>query len=128
MGHTIVDHYFVIDEESKKVFHEKFQHEKQNVHTSFFPIENRFFLTKKSIHPETVAIVLTCMQKKFVVDMLAKLDKSSVIKKVLILKGRNDQLFQELQREFHDEKFVFMEFLNLKENMKDIDIILGKPG
>ena len=59
-GKEIIDDFFVIDEWSKQVFAEKFNHEsKLNVHVSFFPLEKDYFLDKASISNKKILMLLT---------------------------------------------------------------------
>lgn len=113
---------------TKEVFCKKFNHTRENVYVSFFPIEERFFLDKSEIFPEKILLLLSGMENKFAHDILERLILDEKIKKILIVRGRNKGLFDELKNSFTQPKIEFFEYLDIKANLKDVDILISKPG
>lgn len=122
-----IDQYFVIDEQTKKNFIERFQHKRDNVTTSFFPIERKYFIKKETIHNKNIYLLLSGIKYEFSYELLNLLQGTSF--QVTILKGRNKEDFDELQDEFFNIKnFNFQKSVNLKEKYSEIDIFIGKAG
>lgn len=123
-----IDYFFVIDDFSNKEFKRKFNHIKNNVFTSFFPIEEKYFIDKKTIKNENISILLTWLKKPFMLNLLELLKKEDFYKEINIIKWRNAKLFASLKKEVKNVKIKYHEFLDIKENLKNIDIFIAKPG
>lgn len=122
-----IDTYFVIDEFSKEVFKKKFKHKKDNICVSFFPIEPQYFLDKKQIEVKKVYVLLSALEKDFALDLFRRLAKETY--DITVLEWRNSLLYNKLQKIYHKHpRFHFFKFLNLKENYKHIDVLIGKAG
>jgi hypothetical protein len=128
MGHDVVDNYFVIDETTKQVFHDKYGHTKDNVHVTFFPVERKYFTNKSVLLPRRFVILLSGLKDAFVQELLTAFLKEPFAEKILILQGRNETLYNKLQLFFHNERIEFYDFLDLKESLGNIDFIISKPG
>jgi processive 1,2-diacylglycerol beta-glucosyltransferase len=89
---------------------------------------NHDFYDKKKLSPEHIIVLLTGMKKKFSQEMLLALVRESAVKNITILQGRNKRLFSALKSSVDHPKCQFLEFINLKDVMKDHDIIIAKPG
>lgn len=123
-----VDNFFVIDENTKKVFKKKFKHKKNNVNISFFPIEKKYFHDKNTINNKHIGLLLTWLKVDFASSLLSKLKKEDFYEKIKIIKWRNLKLFIKLKEKFKDNRFEFIDYINLKEELKNIDIFITKPG
>jgi len=124
----IVDHYFLIDSFTKKVFKDRFKHKKNNIHVSFFPIKPEYFLDKPQITTKTIAFLLSWLKKPFVEDLIQRLVFESGVEKIIVIWWRNIRLYNYLKKTFSNEKISFLEFPNIKELLKDIDVFIAKPG
>lgn len=127
-GSNIIDNFFLIDDNSKKIFKKKFKHKKNNLSVSFFPIEEKYFINKKSIQNKEIAILLTWLKNDFVNKLLTSFKKEDFYKKILIIKWRNDKLYSKIKSKFRDSRFEYQEFVNIKEKLSEIDIFISKPG
>lgn len=128
VGQSVVDHYFVIDPHSREVMRKKFGCKLKNVHDTFFPIEERFFFDKEAIKSDTVVLLLTGMRSSFALRMIDALVQSDKVQKVLILQWRNQTLYRSLGKYVFGKKVELHDFLPLKEALRDIDIVISKPG
>lgn len=124
----IIDYFFFIDENSKIYFRRKFKHKINNLNVSFFPIETKYFLDKSKIGNQNIAILLTWMKKDFVIKLLEWLKKEFFYKQILVIKWRNDKLFNKLKVKNNDSRFEYYDFISIKEELKNIDIFITKPG
>ncbi len=124
----VIDYIFVIDKFSKDVFCKKFKHKKTNIHVSFFPIEKKYFLNKTNINNKNIAILLTWLKKPLVHHLIEKLKNETFFDKLIISAWRNKELLKYIKENFEDKRFEFHDFLNIKENLKNIDIFISKPG
>lgn len=125
---SYIDHFFLIDQISKDNFEKKFNR-KKNVHISFFPIEEEFFVDKKYIDNKNITILLTSLNREFVDELLEKLSLLEW-KNITILKWREDKNFEELKSRFKKNKNLnFKKFINLKKSLskKEIDLMITKP-
>ena len=66
----------MIDSHSREVMRKKFHCKISRVHDVFFPIEEQYFSDKKTIQPDTIALLLTGMKSAFALKMLDMLSKS----------------------------------------------------
>lgn len=124
----IVDEFFVIDKWTKEVFNQKFNHEFQNVNVSFFPIEEKYFTDKNEINNKKIWFLLTGLKKNFMDKILLNLENETFYEKVIICWGRNKKLFNQLKKTYLNYRFEYLDFPNLKELLKEIDIFVAKPG
>lgn len=121
-----IDTFFFIDDESKFEFIKKFGNTKSELITSFFPIHTDFFHNKKEIQVRTIMFLLTWQEKIFAKKLLNKFKNTSY--NIYILAWRNHILFKQLKLDFENiQNFHFYEKFNIKENIKNIDIIISKP-
>ena len=123
-----IDNFFMIDENTKQIFKKKFKHRKNNLNVSFFPIDKRHFLDKEKISNKHVAILLTWLKADFTNKLLSTLKSEIFYEKVTIIKWRNDKLYGKIKDKYKYAKFEFLEFLDIKSELKNIDIFISKPG
>lgn len=124
---SYIDQYFVIDEQTKRNFIERFDHKKENITTSFFPIEKKYFINKETIHNKNIYLLLSGIKYEFSYELLHLLKGTSF--QVSILRGRNKEDFKELEEDFKSVKnFHFHKTISLKEKYSEIDIFIGKAG
>ncbi len=119
-----IDKYFVIDEYSKEKFINKFEHKKDNVIVSFFPIDKKYFIVKKKINNKNIYILLTWLDEKYIINVLKLLVETSY--NIKIIKWRNDLLYKKLQNIFLYNNIEFIDFLKLLDNYKNIGIFIWK--
>ncbi|EKE28630.1 MAG: Monogalactosyldiacylglycerol synthase [uncultured bacterium (gcode 4)] len=124
----IIDNFFVIDKNTKSIFKKKFKHHKNNVSVSFFPIEEQYFVNKESIQNKQIMILLTWLKPDFVTSLLQKLKDETFYDKVKIIKWRNDSVYNKVKQKMKDSRFEFIDFVNIKDTLKKVDIFIAKPG
>ena len=117
-----VDKYFVIDEFSKREFVKKFNYPEEKIEVSFFPILPEKFVNKNKIWNDKLLLLLSWLSKEFV-DKFLEITQA----KVTVLKWRNDELYNYL-KEKYENKFNFLDFMNILDNLKNFDIFVWKPG
>lgn len=123
-----IDYYFVIDNFTKTEFIKKFEHNKDNVIVSFFPLEKEFYQNRKKIEIKNILFLLTSQTEEFALDLLEILKNREDLN-ILIAWWRNKNLLSYVSIFYEDVKnFSFYEFYNIKENIKNIDLIISKPG
>lgn len=115
-----VDRYYVFDDYTRTSFSEKFEISKEKIKTSFFPILKEDFTDKSEIWNKKILILLTWLKEDFIEDLLKELEWFEVT----VLKWRNDVLFHRLKKEYN---FKFIEFIDILRNLKNYDIMVGKP-
>ncbi len=126
MGWVWVDYYFFIDDASREIFRKKFHHPEDNLVTTFFPLQKKYFLDRSEIKVHHILIILSNLRTDFTRDILTLLKHTN--KKVTILQWRNAPLYKKMKDEFRDnERFIFSKFINLKEYFPEIDICISKP-
>jgi len=119
-----IDKYFLIDEFSKKEFIKKFNHKKDNIIVSFFPIEEKYFINKKNINNKEIYILLTWLDDKYVLTLISYFVNTQYNFK--FIKWRNNILFNKLKLEFNYNNFEYLDFINLRENYYNIWIFIWK--
>lgn len=124
----IIDKFFLIDDNSKKDLEGFVPDRKKDIFTSFFPIEEKYFLDKNSIWNKNICIILTWLSKSFCAWFLKEIKNKNFFERVIILKWRNDKLYNYLKNNYKDDRFEFLDFIKLKEELKNIDIMISKPG
>lgn len=122
-----IDKYFFIDEESKKEFIKKFNHKKDNLVVSFFPLNNQLFYYKNEIKVKNILFLLTSQEDDFSFKLLKKYLNTDY--NLLVVPWRNLSLYSKLKNDFKKEKnIIFYDRYDIKENIKNIDLIISKPG
>jgi len=119
-----IDKYFLIDNYSKKEFIKKFNHKRNNLVVSFFPIEEKYFVNKKNINNKEIYILLTWLEEKYVITLLKHFKSTEYSFK--IIKWRNKTLFEKLNKKYIYKNFKYLDYINLRENYKDIGIFIWK--
>jgi len=119
-----IDKYFVIDNFSKEEFIKKFKHKTNNLIVSFFPIKKSLFLDKSNINNKSIYILLTWVSYTYMSDLLDNFIKSDY--KIVIIKWRNDYLFNKLKLVNKYIEFSFINFINLRENYNNIWLFIWK--
>ncbi|MDD5213583.1 MAG: glycosyltransferase [Candidatus Gracilibacteria bacterium] len=123
-----IDYYFVIDKLTKGEFIEKFNHTKDNIIVSFFPLESDFFLDREEIKVKNIILLLTSQEENFILDLLEIL-KTRKEFNINILAGRNKVLFSYVSQFYTDiDNFKFYPFFDIKSELKNIDLVISKPG
>ncbi len=123
-----IDYYFVIDKLTKWEFIEKFNHTKDNIIVSFFPLESDFFLDREEIKVKNIILLLTSQEENFILDLLEIL-KTRKEFNINILAGRNKVLFSYVSQFYTDiDNFKFYPFFDIKSELKNIDLVISKPG
>ena len=117
-----VDKYFVFDKWTKQEFIEKFDYPEDKVQVSFFPFLKEKFVNKEKIWNKNILILLTWLEYELVDKILSKISWN-----ITILKWRNEEVFETLKLKYW-EKFIFLDFLPILDNLKNIDIVIWKPG
>jgi len=125
---NFIDHYFLIDKFSKNRFIKKFWHNSNYVHNSFFPMNKKVFINKEKIENKRIYILLDSQKYKFINKLLELLDNKWFCEKIVIIKHRNQNVFDKLKKNERTEKIVFLDFINLKDYYWKIDIFIWKPG
>jgi len=120
-----IDKYFLIDKYSKKEFIKKFNHKKNNLIVSFFPIEKKYFLDKTYINDKNITILLTWLKKEYINTILTAFIDTDY--KITIIKWRNTYLFNEIKDKFNYNNFEYLNFVNLREFYSKIGIFIWKP-
>jgi len=120
-----IDKFFTIDKYTENKLKEKLKNREADIKTTFFPIEEKFFLNKEKLKNKDIAILLSWLDEKFTSNFLKKLDKDNFYNEILVIKGRNEKLFQKLKI-FKNKKIKFFNYLNIKEKLKNIDIFVSK--
>ncbi len=123
-----IDYYFLIDKFSKENFQNKFWHNPKYVYDSFFPMKKEFFINKNKIENKRIYILLDSQKYKFINKLLNLLDNKNFCEEIVIIKHRNIKVFDKLIKNSRSSKINFQDFINLKENYKNIDIFIWKPG
>lgn len=123
-----IDKFFVIDDYTKEDLTKKLPNRKDDIISTFFPLESKYFLDKEKLNNKTIAILLTWFPYEFSKRLLDKLSKEDFYEKVIIIKWRNDFVYSKLENEVKNEKFDYIAYLKIKEELKDIDIFISKPG
>lgn len=119
-----IDKYFVIDEFSKKEFINKFTYPEDKVVVSFFPFLEEQFADKDKIWNEKILFLLTWISESFADKFLSLCDK-----RVVVLKWRNDDLFNILKLKYRNKQSIeFLEFLPILDNLRNFDLVIWKPG
>jgi hypothetical protein len=122
-----IDEYFVIDKWSKEAFIKKFNHIKDNVNVSFFPIEEKNFTDKKQINNKKILFLLSWIKKEFSINLLKWLQKDKHFKSIAVCWWRNRELLNFLKSLKFDKRFIFLEYPNIREMLKNYDIMVSKP-
>lgn len=122
-----IDKFFVYDDSAKDFLTKKLPKRKNDIITSFFPLESKYFFNKSKLKNKIIAILLTSFSFKFSKKLLENLDKQSFYDEILIIKWRNDFIYEKLKSEIKNPKFQYLDYINIKENLKDIDIFITKP-
>lgn len=123
-----IDKFFVIDDNTKNSLIKKLPHRKDDIITTFFPIENKYFVDKEKLNNKTITILLTWFTYEFSKRLLEKLEKEDFYEKIIIIKWRNDYVYDKLENEVKSELFEYTTYLKIKEELKNIDIFISKPG
>jgi len=127
-GDESIDKFYVIDNKIKNSLSRTKKARKKDIKTTFFPIEEKYFINKKYLKNKNVSILLTWLNPQFSIKLLSVLDKRDFYENIIIIRWRNTELYDELKTKFTNSKFSFLEFVNIKEKLKDIDIFISKPG
>lgn len=123
-----IDKFFVIDDYAKNDLSKKLPHRKDDVITTFFPIEEKYFFDKLNLNNKIIAILLTWFPYEFCKRLLAKLIIEDFYEKIIIIKWRNDYVYNKIENEINDERYKYTTYLNIKDELKNIDIFISKPG
>jgi len=115
-----VDNYFVFDKKSKEKFIKKFNFNPDKVKVSFFPFLKEKFIDKQVIANKKILILLTWLEEKTIEYILENL----IWYDITIIKWRNDSLYEKLKNKYN---YKFIDFLNILDNLKSYDIMIGKP-
>jgi len=120
-----IDKYFFIDDLSKEIFKKKFHHKTNNLITSFFPIEKKYFINKEFIDDNKIYFLLSWINYKYSNNLLKLLQNENF--ELNIIKWRNKEDYTKLKKDYKDIKnFNFIESIDLKENYKNIWIFIWK--
>lgn len=123
----IVDKYYFIDDGSKELFKDKFWIDNNKLVTSFFPIQSKYFNNKDNINNKYIYLLLTSLTKDFCEKLCENISDQNI--ELNIIKWRNQKLFDYLKDKFVNAKNInFIDFINIKENLDKIDIMIAKPG
>jgi len=117
-----IDYYFVFDKKTKKNFIEKFKFNPKKVKISFFPFLKEKFVNKENIWNKKILILLTWLKKEIIDSILENLNWYDIT----IIKWRNDEAY-EILKEKYKEKYNFVDFLQILDNLKYYDIMIWKP-
>jgi len=115
-----VNNYFVFDKKSKENFIKKFNFNPNKVKVSFFPFLKEKFINKKNIDNKKILILLTWLEKETIEYILKNLNWYDIT----VIKWRNESLYEELKNKYN---YKFVDFLNILDNLKFYDIMIGKP-
>lgn len=121
------DYIFTIDQYSQEILEKRLEKFPGKIKTTFFPLEERCFIEKKTIDNKRIVIILSGLKKKFTEKFLREIKNTE--HHITILRSRNKRLYERLVWEFWWVKnFEFIEFLPIKEHLQEIDMIIWKPG
>ncbi|MDD5770341.1 MAG: hypothetical protein PHE25_05200 [Candidatus Gracilibacteria bacterium] len=123
-----IDKFFVIDYKTKEILAQKLVNRNNDIVSSFFPIEPRYFFEKNELKNNHICILLSGLKNNFLFTFLSKLNNEDFYKRITIIKGRNEKVYNKLKIKFENKKFIFQDFINIKEELKNIDIFISKPG
>ncbi len=123
-----IDKFFVLDNYAKDFLAKKLPDRKDDIISTFFPLESKYFLDKEKLNNKTIAILLTWFPYEFSKRILEKLENEDFYEKIIIIKWRNDYVYNKLENEVKNEKFGYTTYLKIKEELKNIDIFISKPG
>lgn len=123
-----IDKIFVIDSLTKADLEKKLNNRKNDIINTFFPIESKYFLDKNALWNKNIWILLSWLKDEFVINFLNNLNKESFYDNIILIKWRNDELYKKLLNTFNNKKFIFHTFLDIKNELKNIDIFITKPG
>ncbi len=123
-----IDKFFVIDDYAKDSLIKKLPNRKDDIITTFFPLEEKYFLDKEKLENKTVAILLTWFPYEFCKRLLEKLSLEDFYEKIIIIKWRNDYVYNKIENEIKDERFEYTTYIKIKDELKNINIFISKPG
>lgn len=123
-----IDKFFVIDSFTKNSLEEKIPNRKKDIINTFFPIEEKYFNDKVKLNNKKIFLLLTWLKSDFVINFLDNISNMDFYDEIVILKWRNENLYNKLKYSNKNNKFKFLDFINIKENLKNIDIFISKPG
>jgi len=122
-----VDKYYFIEDISKNNFESKFWISNDKLVTSFFPIQSQYFNNKEKINNQNIYILLTSLTQNFCEQLCKNISNQNIT--LNIIKWRNSKLFDYLKENFiNTDNINFIDFINIKENLDKIDIMIAKPG
>lgn len=122
-----LDALFVIDQNTKDCVVSKFHHPERGVFVSFFPLHQDYFLDKPQIEKKKFLVVCTGLTFEFLRPFLYELSNKEGVT-ILVAKGRNEAVFAQLKAEVQKDNISFYDRLDVKMTLKDIDILVAKPG
>lgn len=125
---SIIDKFYVLHAWIKEKLEYILPNRKNDIINSFFPIEAKYFTNKEKISNKKVAILLTWLDKVFTNNLLTELNSCDFYEEIIIIQGRNKKLFLQLKNDFLNKKYIFKDFLDIKEALKEIGIFITKPG
>lgn len=125
-GAKAVDRFFAIDEDTAR-FLGRQSRGKIPAEASFFPLADRFFLDKDGTPSGTVALLLTGVPGEFAEPFIKAVGEASEIQRLIVLQGREKRLWRKLRRNA-PAKAEFLEWWDIKANLKDVDVFVGKAG
>lgn len=126
----VVDYFFTIDEETKHSFIKRYDHKENNIFSSFFPIQEKHFVNKLTISNKRVYFLLFgWLGKEYAEKLINEIKNKNFFEEFVIIKWRNPELFDELKEKFGNHKRIkFEDYFDIKWNLKNIDIMITKPG
>lgn len=92
------DYIFTIDPYSQEILEKRLEGFPGKIKTTFFPLEERYFLEKEQIDNKKIVIVLSGLKKKFTEKLLRELQNTEY--HITILRSRNKKLYERLVSEF----------------------------
>jgi hypothetical protein len=100
-----------------------------NVVVTFFPYLLGSYITKTTIAPRRLCLLLTGIKQVFAEDLLFRLSSESFFDSVVISAGRNPKLFALLQSQFDgDNRYHWHTFYDFRAHYHEIDIMIAKCG
>lgn len=123
-----IDKFFVIDSITKANFSKYLVDRSDDIVDTFFPIDSKYFVDKSRLDNKNITLLLSGFKDDFTIKLLEKISEKDFYDKVTIIKWRNNHLYKKLKSHFSNKKFVFTEYVDLKNELKDIDICITKPG